>query len=778
MGGGNGGALQMNGARVGIHRFFNLTADNGGAMSIENSRLALANITFDSNSAAAAGGVIFLNHISVFNATNIRIKDSYADSQGGCLYSYGGGVAIFEKSLIDHCYSPTGFGGFAVMQADSELYIYNTVIQNTAAGWVGGAVLGIGNSTIVLDRGSVAFQNEGQSKFSILGGSQVINCKSLSSGGVYHGDSVISGNSAIRRRIVITNTVLSGNRAKGIGGAIHAAHRGNFVLNGPITLTDNQAEIGGAISVDTRANVTIVGTQIDIRNNNATVGPLAAILSVPGGYLLMPGSKVGNSISGNIYVEYTATSLDLIHLNQLFDMPEVKLFGKASQLNIANITSLDNSTINFASKFPTFSVNAQDPFGNPVPVRFENPVIVSVTDAAQKAVIEGETIKAILDKETNAVQFIGLKINKPGTFDIKVSGMFGLDLPPGASSPTFRITVAVCNAETEMLYPGNNLCVQIVNTPESHRVWVACAGGVATIFLLANLLGLQKYSTLKLIRSNSIVFLSMTCVGGILCLFSLVTGASHYRHACMISISLDNIGFALMFGALCVKSVRIQILFDEKRSQKSKMGVAAYVSDTVLTLYVLVGCIMMILFLVAWMVVSSPDPIPMITADQAVTQRCHTGTNFGIAITLIRIVIIFFAGFLAYQIRNVPSVYNESKILGFATYNWFIFSALLNALVEFSIADPSLAFVINAVAILVPTIITVGLLVSHKLKICITNPDAARMITGDSTQDSNGTNGGTAANHDFVSLGRAPSAKNLPGLVESKKSAAMLPGME
>ncbi|KAI9338201.1 7 transmembrane sweet-taste receptor of 3 GCPR-domain-containing protein [Obelidium mucronatum] len=790
------------GAKVTINnaKFSNLTADNGGAVYIDASTVTLNNIMFNSNSAVApnslgggdlliqhtatvtcnncssyncgscvnnnavwgacwvidmnskmflkdaevvnahavAGSVVFLNHMSSFTGTSLRIKDSYADGQGGCFYSYGNCATTCYNCTFNHCYSPRGFGGLAVVQSFSSMYLYGTLVLDAqAVNSMAGAILGTGSAVVVLDQGTVirnaiaplgaALKNEGQSTISVLGGSQIINCTASINGAAYYGASggtfivnnaIISDNTARgdggaiiavggENVFISNNSQLLNNKATRYGGAFFGSGEGTtFKIQGPVQLSGNKAgTAGGAFYYDSLATVELSGNDVQMKDNSAQTGDLAAVYTILGGDITRPKDFDGSKLFGTIYIEFTEVSLHFLAAGTFSGMSNVKLRGRASSLNIANVTSFNNMTINFASKIPTFSVYAVDVFGNSVPANMWNPVIVLVSEVAHNATIEGENLKAILDEKTNSVWFTGLRIPEAGEFKIQVSGFYtSLDLAPNAVWPSFGMTVVTCDADTQM------------NTAQSYRSGIAGAAIVATLFVALNMAGLMKYRTLKLMRSNSIRFLVLACAGCVLCLASLIVQISTFQLSCKVAAVLDNIGFALIFGALCVKSVRIQVLFDNKRSQKSKLNIAVFVSDNVLTGYVIIGCTLMILFLVAWFMVTSPDPIVMITGEQAVTQRCNLTSTFGILITVIRIVVIFFAAFMAFQIRNVPSVYNESKFLGFATYNWFLFTA---------------------VAILVPTIMTVALLVSVKLWICVFNPDAARMIdTLDTDKDS------------------------------------------
>ncbi|KAI9328533.1 7 transmembrane sweet-taste receptor of 3 GCPR-domain-containing protein [Obelidium mucronatum] len=445
-------------------------------------------------------------------------------------------------------------------------------------------------------------------------------------------------------------------------------------------------------------------------------------------------------------------------------MPNIKLNGGASALILDNPTTINNTIINFAAPLPPFEVHAQDVFGNTVPANLNAPVIVQIAETSQGATMSGDSTKAIVNDTSNAALFSGLKLANPmpGNYTFTIRGFPGsLVRPPGAQWQSFQITIAVCDPLTQRLFTGTSTCVPIVNTGSSIRFGMGIAAIIVIIFGALNLGGLLTYQSVKLIKANSLVFLSLTNVGCLLCLASLVVQISTAQNTCTVAAALDNFGFALIFGSILVKTSRIRIIFDEKLRRKIKVP-----TDAKLSLWVIALCLFMGGLLVAWFIVQSPEPVDMITASMAVTTRCNTATTFGVIVTIVRIVIIMFSAVLSFQIKDVPSTFNESKMLGFSAYNWFLFSALLNALVVFAISDPNTAFAIGGVAILVPTFTTVVLLISVKLHLCVTDPEAANRIETQKTSDmaSSKAQGSTIS---AMSHATAPSKPN-----ESTKNAA------
>ncbi|KAJ3064271.1 hypothetical protein HDU99_004516, partial [Rhizoclosmatium hyalinum] len=295
--------------------------DSNAVMNVENVDVI--------NPKATAGPVAFLNNYSNFTAKGLRVTDSTAAGQAGCFYSYA-------KSQ--------GFGGVAVVQDRSSLYLYNSTVKDSFATDVAGAILGTGSAVVVLDgstiqnaTGSVggAIKNEGVSTVSIVNGSKIVNCTATSAGAAYYGD---SGGSIYVSRSVIANNVVLGSDGGGFylargeaatidpnssfqnnvaaryGGAVFATGGAVITITGPTIVTGNQAaQTGGALFMDSMANLTLQGPNLIINGNIAPIGSLAAFMSPPGGYLSRPKILESSGISGEIYVFYTATSVDMMN---------------------------------------------------------------------------------------------------------------------------------------------------------------------------------------------------------------------------------------------------------------------------------------------------------------------------------------------------------------------------------------------------------------------------------------------------------------------------------
>ncbi|KAJ3019241.1 UNVERIFIED_CONTAM: hypothetical protein HDU68_010753 [Siphonaria sp. JEL0065] len=708
---------------------------------------------YAANLVAGAGAFNFLNSASTFVGKNVTVVGALATGQAGCLYSYGNGKTSCTNCRFTGCYTQ-GFGGAGVIQAGSTGTFINTIFEGSSAPGGAGSLFAISQAVVTLDGGSVIRNSNGlyggaiwndASTVILRGGSSISNC-SASHGGAYYGitdgnfqvsDATITGCSAStvggavhtvdKHSIFFGNQVQVQNNAAQSGGAVYLDMTSSAVVNGSTTFKSNSAiQKGGAIMTAGSASLTLIGNSVASSGNTAPFGSFVAITTSPPFDMSVVSMSNNPYLTGNIYVSNTATGLQMLNQNNFAGLPNVIFNGGASALVLENPSTINNTVINFAAPLPRFFVHAQDVFGNTVPANLNAPVIVQIAETTNSIPMSGDNTKAIVNATSNSAQFSGLKLANPvaGNYTFTIRGFPGsLEQPPGAQWQTFQITIAVCDRLTQRLYTGTDTCVPIVNTGDSVRFGIAVVAIILVGFGLVNLGGLYMYQNMKLIKANSLVFLALTNIGCVLCLVSLVIQISTAQYTCTAANAIDNIGFALIFGSLLVKTSRIRIIFDEKLRRKIKVP-----TDAKLSLWVLALILFIVGLLVGWFVVQSPEPVENISASMAVTLRCNTGTTFGVIVTVVRIVIIMFSAVLSFQIKDVPSTFNESKMLGFSAYNWFLFSALLNALVVFAINDPGTGFAIGGVAIIIPTFTTIVLMISVKLQVCIFDPEAANRI--------------------------------------------------
>ncbi|XP_068698706.1 gamma-aminobutyric acid type B receptor subunit 2-like isoform X2 [Montipora foliosa] len=251
------------------------------------------------------------------------------------------------------------------------------------------------------------------------------------------------------------------------------------------------------------------------------------------------------------------------------------------------------------------------------------------------------------------------------------------------------------------------------------------------LFCLCCLLLNVIYRKHMFIRMSSPTFNNITVVGCLMCYmevfvsaYSNSTSARHESSNCYIRSSLLSIGFTLAFGGIFAKTWRVYKIFTNNQ-MKREIGI---LSDPSLLLRLCVACVIDIIVLVTWAVV---DPvtrtrerikkeIPKHDEDVIIElyiYRCtskHYMAWVG-SICGLKGVFLIFGVFLAWETKNVHYLaLNDSKNIGLAVYNIFMFSCLA-LVVEFVVTYLHLTTLVERSITLVGTTSTICLLFVPKI---------------------------------------------------------------
>ncbi|KAJ3114220.1 hypothetical protein HDU96_002389 [Phlyctochytrium bullatum] len=271
-------------------------------------------------------------------------------------------------------------------------------------------------------------------------------------------------------------------------------------------------------------------------------------------------------------------------------------------------------------------------------------------------------------------------------------------------------------------------------------VAITAACSALTLGLLGYMIA---YVKMKIFVASSPVFLGLIILGANISyigiyLFSIypMTDGS-----CVVFGWLKYMGFAVVFGALLVKTHRISVIFAGKKNKALRMG------DSVLLGSFSVIVALWAALLVVWTVIPSQRPY---LQTEVVANVARNGTVLSFYQTDVcnfrdynyvclgaMVITLAFGVWLTYLVRNTPSAFNESKWIAIGTfmniarlnhfcralhipaiYNWVVIGIVLNAIANFAVKDPDVIFVMEAlVVILTQTTVAVVLFVPKILEI-------------------------------------------------------------
>ncbi|KAJ3101148.1 hypothetical protein HDU97_001614 [Phlyctochytrium planicorne] len=284
------------------------------------------------------------------------------------------------------------------------------------------------------------------------------------------------------------------------------------------------------------------------------------------------------------------------------------------------------------------------------------------------------------------------------------------------------------------------------------------------------------YKQMKIFMASSPNFLALILLGANISyigvyLFSMypMTDSS-----CIVFGWFKYMGFAVVFGALLVKTYRISVIFVSKKNKARKLN------DSVMLLYFGAFVSIWAAILAIWTILPSQRPfletesIANVAKNGTIThffQTPHCNFNDYNYVNLAAMVITLAGGvWLTYSVRNTPSAFNESKWIALAIYNWVVIGIVLNAISNFAVKDPDVIFVMEAlVVILTQTGVAVMLFVPKVIEIM-----AGRGNNNDTfmnTTSSHGTNDKPQSNFGASSMNTATS----PDVKHANESAKKLP---
>lgn len=263
----------------------NITAQEGGGITVSNSSPRVNNVHITDNAAVAGGGnsnfgyssPVFTNvditnntaliygggNVSYLNAspvfTNVTIANNTSDSIGGGVYNIYANP-VFTNAIIANNTSVTKAGG--VYNKLSNPILTNVTISNNIGATQGGGIYNdysdpiltnvvIANNTAHYGGGIYNVNSSSTISYSIIMGNSA-----LFGGGIYNLDT----SSTILKNVSITN-----NTAVYFGGGIYNENSPSILIN--VCIANNTANRGGGIYNEAS---TLVLTNVSVATNTAT----------------------------------------------------------------------------------------------------------------------------------------------------------------------------------------------------------------------------------------------------------------------------------------------------------------------------------------------------------------------------------------------------------------------------------------------------------------------------------------------------------------------------
>ncbi|KAJ3210104.1 hypothetical protein HDU67_005645 [Dinochytrium kinnereticum] len=300
-----------------------------------------------------------------------------------------------------------------------------------------------------------------------------------------------------------------------------------------------------------------------------------------------------------------------------------------------------------------------------------------------------------------------------------------------------------------------------------------------SLFTVALYIYMLMYAKMKIFVASSPNFLALILLGANISyvgvyLFSIYPMSDS---SCVIFGWLKYLGFAVVFGALLVKTYRISVIFVNKRNKVQKLN------DGMMLIYFIGIISVWVAILVVWTVIPSQRPFLAIDSVANVakngtithfyqTPHCNFG-DYNFVCLAAMVATLAYGVFLTYRVRNTPSAFNESKWIAIAIYNWVVIGIVLNAIANFAVKDPDVIFVMEAlVVILTQTGVAVVLFVPKIIEIMAGrgNNNDTFMNTG-SSQGAADRSTNNASGYSIAAVDEGKKVEELQRLLKDKDDA-------
>lgn len=231
-----------------------------------------------------------------------------------------------------------------------------------------------------------------------------------------------------------------------------------------------------------------------------------------------------------------------------------------------------------------------------------------------------------------------------------------------------------------------------------------------------------KMSSPKL-NNITVIGCLLSYIGMFLSAYANSHHAEHDISLCYTKIWLLSIGFTLAFGGIFVKTWRVYKIFTNNQMRK-ELG---NLSSTSLLLRLCAALFVDFIFLSTWTAI---DPMTMETEnivdkvpdddtdlqEQLVIHQCtsYYYMTWLISMCALKGILLIFGVFLAWETRNVHyPLLNDSKNIGLAVYNVFMFSCL--AIVAEFVVYPPVKTLVQRSIVFMATTSTIALLFVPKV---------------------------------------------------------------
>lgn len=258
----------------------------------------------------------------------------------------------------------------------------------------------------------------------------------------------------------------------------------------------------------------------------------------------------------------------------------------------------------------------------------------------------------------------------------------------GDCVPCADITSAdVASMSSPLLMAYKQACKVMMNVSTALRLVMLVATSALAFAALVLACVVIRYRYAAIIRAASFEFCilifagSFLAYGGVWAMFAPAKPGQDAT-SCVAQIWLPQLGFAMIFAPLFLKTYRLSRIF----TQEKLMAVS--LPNCYLFGFLVAIMAVVVTWLALWTTLGQPEPTVSVSAD-GLSQftKCRSKEAFwSIAMILMDGFALLYGVLLCYQVRNTPTTFNESRWIAYSLYNTAFCGLIIVSLV-YGLAD-------------------------------------------------------------------------------------------
>ncbi|XP_070575532.1 metabotropic glycine receptor-like isoform X2 [Ptychodera flava] len=278
----------------------------------------------------------------------------------------------------------------------------------------------------------------------------------------------------------------------------------------------------------------------------------------------------------------------------------------------------------------------------------------------------------------------------------------------GEHNTFHQVRCLPCGAGCEECTDGRSCILHLDWTMRTAVLIIQCAVISCTTTLIWFTI---KYSGVKVVKAASPVLLRIILLGSLILYCPILISYSKPSNVtCALIPWFNEVGFAISYGALLLKTWRISVVFRVRSAARVRITDKDLITRLAFIVAVFIG------YVTIWTIVDRPQVVNTHTLSGLKTTQCSL-TWWDHAAAGGKILLLLWGIRLSFIVRKAPSEFNESKFITWAIYNETLLSMFLNIALIFlqDPSNPDLRYIILFVHSQLTTTVVLGLLFGSKM---------------------------------------------------------------